>query len=63
MKDELKQQFKMGNLGPAGQHLSIEIHWIKKQTLLTQTKYITNMLKHFDMKDCTSKSILMKKKI
>ena len=56
MKDELKQQFKMNNLEPAEQHLNIEIHQTKKQTSLTQTEYITDMLKHFDMKDCASKS-------
>jgi len=31
--------------------------------LLTQTKYITNMLKHFDIKDYTSKSTFINNKI
>ena len=63
MKAELKQQFKMSNLEFAEQYLSIEIHQIKKQILLIQTEYITNMFKHFDIKDCTLKITLMKKKI
>src|SRR5436190_21286329 len=53
----------MSNLESAEHYLKIEIHQIKKKICLIQIKYITNMLKHFDMKDCASKSILMKKKI
>ena len=53
----------MSNSESAEQYLNIEIHQIKKKICLIQIKYIMNMLKHFDMKDCTSKSTLMKEKI
>src|SRR5207247_9254570 len=38
------------------------IHQIKERICLTQTEYITNMLKCFDMKDCILKSIFMNDK-
>src|SRR5205809_6539500 len=53
----------MSDSESAEQYLSIEIHQIKKKICLIQIKYITDMLKQFNMKDCVSKSILMKKKI
>ena len=63
MKAELKQQFQMTDSESVEQYLSIEIHQINEKICLIQIKYIMNMLKHFDMKDCALKSILMKKKI
>src|SRR5438034_11840056 len=45
------------------QYLNIEIHQIKKKICFIQTEYITNMLKQFDMKNCSMKSTLMKEKI
>ena len=45
------------------QYLGIEIHQTKKKICLIQTEYITDMLKQFGMKDCTSKSTLMEEKI
>ena len=53
----------MSNSESAEQYLNIEIHQIKKKICLIQIKYIMNMLKYFDIKDCTLKSTLMKKKI
>ncbi len=63
MKEELKSQFKISDLEHIKHYLSIEIYWIKKRICLTQTKYIINMLKHFDMKDCALKITLMNEKI
>ena len=63
MKEKLKSWFKMSNLEHIKHYLSIKIHQIKKRICLTQTEYIINMLKCFDMKDCTSKIILMNEKI
>ena len=63
MKKELKSCFKMSDLESVKHYLNIEIHQIKKRICLTQTEYITDMLKHFDMKDCASKPILMNDKI
>ena len=62
MKEKLKSQFKMSDLKHVKHYLNIEIHQIKKRICLTQTEYIMNMLKHFDMKDCVSKSTLMNDK-
>ena len=53
----------MSDLESAEQYLKIEIIWIKKKICLIQTEYIMNMLKYFDMKNCISKFIFMKKKI
>ena len=53
----------MSDLELAEHYLKIKIHQIKKKICLIQTEYITDMLKQFDMKNCASKSIFIKKKI
>jgi hypothetical protein len=63
MKDELKKRFKMTDLGPAKQYLGIEIHRTKERISLTQTEYITDMLKRFGMEDCAPKPTPMDDKI
>src|SRR5438034_8260420 len=63
MKDKLKSQFKMSDLGPVKHYLSIEVHRTKKRISLTQTEYITDMLKCFGMENCAPKPTLMNDKI
>src|SRR5207247_8687341 len=53
----------MSNLESVKHYLSIEVHQIKKRISLTQTKYITDILKCFGMKDYAPKSTLMNNKI
>src|SRR5436190_19026123 len=55
--------FHHDNCDTVKHYLNIEIHQTKKKICLTQTEYIINMLKQFDMKDCISKSTLMNEKI
>ncbi len=63
IKAELKSWFKMSNLEFIKHYLNIKIHQIKKKICLTQTEYIINMLKYFNIKNCTSKSTFMNEKI
>src|SRR5436190_10276143 len=53
----------MSDPGPAEQYLGIEIHRTKEKICLTQTEYITDMLKCFGMEDCAPKSTPMEEKI
>src|SRR6266487_1744312 len=63
MKEELKSRFKMSDLGHAKHYLGIEIHRTKEKICLTQTEYITDMLKRFGMEDCAPKATPMEEKI
>src|SRR6266487_2531866 len=63
IKAELKRRFEMSDLGPAEHYLGIEIHRTKEKICLTQTEYITDMLKRFGMEDCAPKSTPMEEKI
>ena len=47
---------QMSNLGPIKHYLGIEVHWTKERITLTQTEFITDMLKRFNMEDYAPKS-------
>ena len=55
MKRELKNQFKMKDLGPVKHYLGIEVQRTKNEIRLTQTEYATEILKRFGMEDCAPK--------
>ncbi len=51
VKKELANRFNMKDLGPAKFILRLEIAQDRNTTYLSQEKYITNILKHFNIKD------------
>ena len=63
LKAELKNRFKMKDLGPVKHYLGIEVHRTKSWITLTQTEFITDLLKCFGMENCAPKLIFMNDKI
>ena len=57
LKDELNKQFKMTDLDFAQHYLDIEIICFADKITLTQTDFINEILKQFDMKNSALKSM------
>ena len=49
VKEELKERFKMTDLGTLHYYLGVEISQHPNQIFLSQTKYATKLLRKFDI--------------
>ena len=56
IKIQLSQEFEMKDLGELHYCLEIEVWREPRKTLITQSKYIKEILKNFNMSDCKAMS-------
>jgi hypothetical protein len=60
IQDQLKNRFKMTDLGQLSHYLGMEITITSDQLTLIQSIYMKKVLKQFDMKECKPVSTSMK---